>query len=220
MQAPVDILFEDNHLLALNKPPNLLSQDSGTGRDNLEDRARDYLARSRNKPGRAFLHTVHRLDRPASGIVLCACTSKALGRLQEAQRRGTWRKTYHALLQGRLSREDGTLQHWLQHGDRKAVVTAPEAAGAKRAVLQYRVLAERDGDTLVEVILETGRYHQIRAQWAAEGHPLLGDTQYGGPEHRSDGIALHHRELQLEHPVGRDALVIQAAYPPESCWPG
>lgn len=221
--AAVEILFEDNHLLALNKPPGLLTQDSGRDEDSLEARAREYVRRSRGKPGAAFLHVVHRLDRAASGVVLCATTSKALARLNEAVRRRQVHKLYHAIVQPGPGHEAAELQHWLAHDEHRARVAEPGTEGARQCRLRYRVLARRGEAALLEIDLDTGRYHQIRAQMAAIGCPVLGDGKYGGRRieltagDAPGGIALHHRRLEIEHPVRRAPLRIEAPYP--AGWP-
>lgn len=216
VEAPrdgVEVLHEDNHLLALNKPPALLTQDSGRGEDNLESRARHYLRESRNKPGEAFLHAVHRLDREASGVVLCATTSKALTRLNEQVRKRRVHKLYHAVVQPAPADDAAELVHWLAHADHRAVVTAPGGDDARECRLRYRVLWRDGGRALLEIDLQTGRYHQIRAQLAAVGCPILGDARYGGSADWAVGIALHHRRLQVEHPVRQQPLTIEAPYP-------
>jgi 23S rRNA pseudouridine1911/1915/1917 synthase len=214
----IEVLYEDNHLLALNKPPGLLTQPAANAVDSLEARARDYVRDSRNKPGRVFLHAVHRLDRVASGVTLFALTDKALSRMNGQMRRNEIRRTYHALITGKPPGESGTLTHFLRHSRMKAVQAEEGTPGARLSRLGYRVLCRTSGLVLVEIVLETGRYHQIRAQLSAAGCPILGDSLYGGREMPGvTGIALHNREMEFLHPVGKGPISIRAAYPPS--WP-
>lgn len=212
------ILFEDNHLLAANKPPGLLTQPSGRREDSLEARAKEWIRRTKAKPGAVFLHAVHRLDRDVSGVVLFARTSKALSRLQEQMRGRRVVKIYHALVEGLPPHEAGVLEDWLTHGTHRAHVAKPDTRDAKLARLEYRCLRHDDGRTLVEVQLETGRYHQIRAQLAAAGCPIAGDARYGSRHPTPGRIALHHRRLEIEHPVRKEPVSIEAPYP--AGWPG
>lgn len=215
--TPLDILLEDNHLLAANKPPGLLTQPSGTGQDSLEARAKEWVRRTKGKPGAVFLHAVHRLDREVSGVVLFARTSKALARLNEALRGRSVEKIYHAVVEGTPPNDQGTLEHWLTHGSHRAQVSAKETAGAKHCTLAYRLIQSTGVVGLVEVRLLTGRYHQIRAQLAAVGCPILGDARYGSDRATPGRIALHHRRMELDHPVREERVVIEAGYP--AGWP-
>ncbi len=213
------ILFADNHLLAVNKPAGLLSQDSGTGLRNLEDWAREWVRVEKNKPGAVFLNAVHRIDKAVSGIVLFARTSKALSRLNEDIRKRNCKKIYHALVEGAPGKSAGELVHWLSHEHHRAEVCREGANGAQRAVLRYRTLKEVGKLALLEVDLETGRYHQIRAQLAALGCPIAGDEKYGAGQKAKGGkIALHHRRLEITHPTLKEAIVIEAPYPADSKW--
>lgn len=208
------IVYEDNHLLALNKPSGLLTQDSGTGRDNLEDLAKAFLKERDKKPGNVFLHVVHRLDRPVSGLVLAAKTSKALSRLNEAMRQRKLCKRYFALVKGVPVQTEGSLEHWLLHKDHQAYCVSSEVPGAQRAKLKYQVLANEQGVSLLDIELETGRYHQIRVQLATMGHPIWGDVRYGGPLHKDQIISLHHYRLSFPHPVSRKEVVLTLKAPP------
>lgn len=213
------ILYVDNHLLAVNKPAGWLTQDSGTGLPNLEDWAREWVRVDKQKPGNVFLNAVHRIDRAVSGVVLFARTSKALARLNEDIRQRQCTKIYHARVEGTPRQETGELVHWLAHEDRRAVVVREGARDARRAVLRYRTLASDPTTALLEIDLETGRYHQIRAQLAAIGCPIAGDSRYGAHEAASDGtIALHHVYLEFMHPVVREMICIRAPYPATSWW--
>ncbi len=218
--APL-ILFADNHLLAVNKPAGLLTQDSGTGLRNLEDWAREWVRVDKNKAGNVFLNAVHRIDKAVSGIVLFARTSKALSRLNEDIRRRNCKKTYHALVEGTPGKPAAELIHWLSHEHHRTEVCRAGGAGAQRAILRYRTLKQVDEKTLLEIDLETGRYHQIRAQLAAIGCPIAGDEKYGAKavsKHRD--IALHHARLEITHPTTHEAVMIQAPYPSGSDWWG
>ena len=211
------ILFADNHLLAVNKPAGLLAQDSGTGKRNLEDWAREWVRVDKGKPGSVFLNAVHRIDRSVSGVVLFARTSKALARLNEDIRKRNCRKVYHALVEGTPPKPSDQLVHWLTHEHQRAEISCEGAAGAQRAVLSYRVLKKVDRLSLLEVDLETGRYHQIRAQLSAIGCPIAGDEKYGASVANQE-IALHHRRLELQHPTRKELLQIEAPYPADSPW--
>lgn len=217
-------LFHDNHLLACDKPAGLLTQPSGSDRENLEDRAKAWVKAEYDKPGKVFLEAVHRLDAAASGVVLFARTSKALSRLNAMQRAREITKRYEALVEGRPREEEGQLEHWLRHGDRRAVVELAgpsgagdrqeDAKGAKEARLTYRIVDSNKRVTRVVIELETGRYHQIRAQFAAIGCPILGDTKYGSRTRLDEGvIALHHREMSFVHPVRKEPVRIKAPVP-------
>jgi len=233
------ILYADNHLLAVNKPAGLLSQDSGTGLRNLEDWAREWVRKDKGKPGAVFLNAVHRIDRAVSGVVLFARTSKALSRLNEDIRNHNCRKIYHALVEAIPSKPADKLVHWLTHEHHRAEVCRAGDDGAQRAVLGYRTLdmegrppcrpcTEQNPSlpepklTLLEIDLETGRYHQIRAQLSAIGCPIAGDEKYGA-QRKSEGgdIALHHRRLEVIHPTLKEPVIIEAPYPADSpWWPG
>lgn len=196
--ASVKPIYYDNHLLILEKPPGIATQPE------FHEEARTWLKKEFAKPGNVFLEPIHRLDKPVGGIVLFARTSKALSRLNEAMRQRSMKKTYIALIEGELE-GNGTLEHNLLHGEFKALVDPK----GKQAILHYRVIENREFHSLVEVELETGRYHQIRAQFAAIGHPIFGDAKYGS-EKKSDSIFLHHTQLILEHPTTKERLIFQS----------
>jgi len=208
------VLYCDNHLLALDKPCGLLTQPSGTDRDSLEERARDYVKEAFHKPGAVFLEAVHRIDRVACGVVLFGRTSKALARLNDAMRQGRCGKLYRAIVSGCPKRRSGRLSDWLLHDEHHAEVVRSGTAGARECFLDYDVIKELPGGfSLLSIRLETGRYHQIRAQFAHAGHPLLGDVRYGGkacPPLGRDGIALQHYELTTPHPTRPEAVVIRS----------
>jgi 23S rRNA pseudouridine1911/1915/1917 synthase len=213
------ILYADNHLLAVNKPAGLLTQDSGTGLCNLEDWAREWVRHDKKKSGNVFLNAVHRIDKAVSGAVLFARTSKALSRLNEDIRTRNCRKTYHALVEGLPEEPSAELVHWLSHERQRAEVSREGEKGAQRAVLRYRTLKTLDKLTLLEVDLETGRYHQIRAQLSAMGTPIAGDEKYGAKLKSDDGgIGLHHYRLEVTHPTLKEPVMIEAPYPADSRW--
>lgn len=209
----VEVLYLDNHLLALHKPAGLLTQPSGTDKDNLEDRGKAFLKDKFNKPGNVFLTAVHRLDAPVSGVVLFARTSKALSRLQEASRNREFEKTYLAWVQGRPPKDEDRLVHFLAHRSRRSEVVGEKDAKAKKSVLTYRLLKKEADRSLLQIQLETGRYHQIRCQLAAVGCPILGDEKYGAViQYGAPGIALHHRLLVGRHPVSGESITIEAPW--------
>jgi 23S rRNA pseudouridine1911/1915/1917 synthase len=204
------VLFEDNHLFAVSKPAGLATQSSEHHQVSLETLCKEYLKKKHNKPGNVFLHAIHRLDKPTSGVVLFAKSSKANERLQEAMRKQELHKKYLCLVEGIVSPDSATLEHLLSHDDHFAKV----ASDGKRSVLHYTVIKKMNNRSLVEVVLETGRNHQIRAQFSAIGHPVLGDKKYGSKQpFYEDFIALHHLELKLSHPVTHEELVFTAPLP-------
>jgi 23S rRNA pseudouridine1911/1915/1917 synthase len=210
----LEVLYEDNHLLIVNKPAGLLTQPSGTAQDSLEAQAKAWLKEKYQKPGNVFLEAIHRLDKPVSGIVVFAKTSKALARLNAAQRDKRSSKIYRAWLESPLTPPEGTLQHHLVHEEYRARISQPGDPQAKLARLHYRTLEMRGGHPVVEIELETGRYHQIRAQFAAAGAPLLGDAKYGSRTPLPhEGIALHHFRLTLPHPITDELLTIESPAP-------
>jgi 23S rRNA pseudouridine1911/1915/1917 synthase len=204
----VKVLFEDNHLLVLEKPAGLLTIAGGTQEDNLQDQGKAYLKISKNKPGNVFLEPVHRIDRPVSGIVLLAKTSKALSRLMAAMREGKYEKIYTAKVEGKWDQLEGRLVHYLTHDEYHAQVVGKTHPQGKESRLSYHVVENGDV-SLVEIILETGRYHQIRAQMAAVGHPIVGDSRYGSKTPLSR-ILLHHSRLSFAHPVTHDPVVVES----------
>jgi 23S rRNA pseudouridine1911/1915/1917 synthase len=214
----LDILHEDNHLIVVNKPFGLLTQPSGTSRESMEGLIKSWIKEIRQKPGDVYLHAVHRLDRPASGIVLFARTSKALTRMNEQMRRKEITKVYHLILTGDPPGEEGSLETLLRHSRMRAVHAESDEPGARISSLEYRVIRRSGGLVLVEAVLGTGRYHQIRAQFSSCGCPILGDVKYGGKKWQfPEGIALHHRRMEFFHPTLKTNIRIEAAYPPQ--WP-
>jgi 23S rRNA pseudouridine1911/1915/1917 synthase len=215
----LEIVYSDNHLLVVNKPPGLLTQPVRAGDDSLETRAKAWIKEAKGKPGAVYLHAVHRLDRPASGLVLFARTGKALSRLNEEMRAGRVRKGYHAVTRRAPAQRRGTAEHYLVHDDHAATVVPAGRPGGRRARLEYEIVKEERGIFLWAIRLETGRYHQIRAQLAALGCPIAGDGKYGDDRALPGGvIALHHRTLEFRHPTRNETVSVTAGYPP--AWPG
>ncbi len=210
-----EVLFCDNHLLVVNKPALLPTQDSPDYSTSLEEIAKQWIRKRFAKPGAVFLHAVHRLDASVSGIVLFARTSKALSRLNEQVRLKKFHKVYLALVEGTPSATSGTLEHMLLHKDRRACVVDPKRSKeAKKAILHFSILAQSQETSLLKIELDTGRYHQIRAQLAAIGCPICGDRKYDS--HRASptpGIALHHHELTFLHPITQESLSFQVPVP-------
>jgi 23S rRNA pseudouridine1911/1915/1917 synthase len=213
MQQPV-VLYEDNHLLVLNKPPGMASQGAAPGAASAVDWAKDYLKRKYAKPGNVFVGVVSRLDRDVSGVLVFARTSKGAARLSEQIRERKVKKIYWALVEG--SPPDA-LQcvDWLARDDRagRTVVVDADAPDAQEAILSIRALRRISGATLLEVDLETGRKHQIRAQLAERGWPIVGDKKYGARRTFPAGIALHAQRIEFQHPTRDEPIVVEAPLP-------
>jgi 23S rRNA pseudouridine1911/1915/1917 synthase len=209
------VLYEDNHCLVVFKPAGVLTAPDRTGDVSLLDEARRYLREKFHKPGRVYLGLVHRLDRPVSGVVLFARTSKAAGRLSEQFRAGRVEKVYQALVEGRLSAPSGTqVDHLVKDRRANVVRRAADAAGGGRAsALDWRRLKPSGGATLVEIRPRTGRSHQIRVQMSALGHPILGDRKYGSRQPFANGIALCAVSLTFEHPVLKEPIRVDTVPP-------
>lgn len=222
----MEVLYEDNHLLAVSKAPGEIVQGDRTGDEPLVETCKAYIKEKYSKPGAVFLGVAHRLDRPVSGVVLFARTSKALTRLNDAfRRRDDLEKVYLALVEGHPDRPAATLTHHLlrnrdQNKSYPVREGTKEAKEAKEAVLEYRVVAQpTEGQTLLEIHLHTGRHHQIRAQLTAIGCPIVGDVKYGASHPLPDAsIALHARSLSLMHPVRREPITFIAPLPSTSVW--
>ena len=216
MFNPDDILYEDNHLLIVNKRCGDLVQPDPSGESALEDQIKAFIKRRDAKPGEVFLGVVHRIDRPVSGAVIFAKTSKALARLNEMIRRGEIEKTYWALTESRPDPEEGELSHYILRNEktnRSRALDAPRG-DAKLAKLRYRTLGASARYTLVEVDLLTGRHHQIRAQLSKVGCPIRGDLKYGARRSLpGGGISLHSRRVEFEHPVRREPVSVTAPAP-------
>lgn len=221
------ILYEDNHLIAVSKTCNEIVQGDKTGDTPLCETLKQYIKEKYNKPGEVFLGVPHRIDRPTSGVVLFARTSKALERLNEMFRQKSqftnspFQKTYWAIVEKAPQPAEERLEHWLVRNEKlnKSFIAKPNADGAKLAILDYRTLAQGDRYTLLEVHLLTGRHHQIRCQLAAIGCPIKGDLKYGARRSNPDGgISLHARSIELIHPVRKEPLCITAPVPDDHLW--
>ena len=216
------ILYEDNHLIAVRKRVGDIVQGDKTGDVPLSDMVKNFLKDKYQKPGTVYLGVVHRLDRPVSGVVLFAKTSKALPRLNKmfAEHKGV-KKTYLAIVANKPSQPQGTLTHWLTRNEKQNTARAydREVPGSKKAVLDYRLIAQSERYFLLEIELHTGRHHQIRCQLSKMGCPIRGDLKYGAPRSNPDGgISLHAWRLELEHPVSHQNIVIEAPLPEERLW--
>lgn len=220
-ERDLSIVHEDNHLLVVNKPAGVLAQGDHTGDPTLLDAARAYLKRVYAKPGNVYLGLVHRLDRPVSGVMVLARTSKAAGRLSRQFREGTVGKRYLAVVEGACEPGPVRLVHHLAAtGDHRGVTHAAVEpfAGSKLAELRYHVVERNQDRSLLAVELITGRRHQIRAQLALAGHPVWGDVKYGARRRADlDGIGLHAVRLEFAHPVGGSPLRCEAPVP--DGWP-
>lgn len=216
------VLYEDNHLIIVNKQAGEIVQGDKTGDTPLSDIVKDWLKEKHNKPGNVYLGVVHRLDRPVSGVVLFAKTSKALPRLNKMfAEHDKVSKTYWAIVQNRPQASKGTLTHWLTRQEKNNTARAydREVPGAKKAVLDYELIASGDRYYLLEIHLHTGRHHQIRCQLAKMGCPIKGDLKYGAPRSNPDGsISLHARNLTLEHPVSHETISVTAPVPDDRLW--
>lgn len=218
MSEPIDVLYLDNHLLVVNKPPGVLVQADKTGDPDLLSLCKEYLKETFDKPGNVFLGLVHRLDRPASGVVVLARTSKAAARLSEQFRRRTPEKDYLAIVEGSLQGA-GIATDYLRSSGTSVEKVDETATGGRRAELQWRTVSEEEGLTLLAVRLKTGRKHQIRVQLAESGHPILGDFRYGATrELDGKNLALHAFRLSLHHPTKKEWMS-WAAGPPAN-WGG
>ncbi len=221
MENRLEVLFEDNHIIAVNKRVGDLVQGDKTGDKTLADDVKEYIKKKYKKPGDVFLGIVHRLDRPVSGVVIFARTSKAVTRLNKMFQEKTIKKTYWAIVDKRPNDEEGRLVHWLKKNEEKnkSNVFEKEKKGAKEAILNYRLLLSFKHYHLLEVDLETGRHHQIRAQLARIGCHIKGDLKYGSKRSNTDGgISLHARSIAFEHPIKNEPIIITATPPNENLW--
>lgn len=216
---PLAVLYEDNHLLVVEKPAGVLTQSDKSGDDSLLEMCRRYVRERYNKQGNVFIGMVHRLDRPVSGAIVFARTSKAASRLSAQIRKGEMEKTYRAVVEGRLEGE-GVLEDYLVREGDKTLKVAASAHEAQRAVLRYRSISATIKKTLVEIDLITGRKHQIRAQLSHTGHPVLGDRKYGsGIDLGKDRIALMSYSLTFKHPTREEVISFTAREPYWWPWP-
>jgi 23S rRNA pseudouridine1911/1915/1917 synthase len=220
-EAGERIVYEDNHLIAVNKLPSEIVQGDKTGDEPLGEPVKRYLAAKYNKPGDVFLGVIHRLDRPVSGVVLFARTSKALERMNEQFRERETAKTYWAVVEKKPVNSEGILVHWLRKNEKqnKSYPSSTEIKGSLRCELSYKLIASSDRYFLLEVKPVTGRHHQIRVQLAAMGCIIKGDLKYGAKRSNPDGsIHLHARKLEFAHPVTKESVSITAPVPPDKLW--
>lgn len=215
------VVYEDNHIIIVDKCSGEIVQGDKTGDKPLSETVKEYIKEKYNKPGNVFLGVVHRLDRPVSGLVVFAKTSKALSRLNDMFRTGDVHKTYWAVVKRRDIALEGTLTDWLTRNERqnKSYAYEREVPGAKKAVLKYKVRAVADNYMLIEVTLLTGRHHQIRCQLSHMGCPIKGDLKYGAPRSNPDGsISLLSRRVEFVHPVSKETIVAYADVPNDRLW--
>ncbi len=217
----MEVIYEDNHLIAINKQISDLVQGDRSGDESLDLQVKAYIKKKYKKPGDVFLGVVHRLDRPVSGVVLFARTSKALTRMNELFRDHKVSKTYWAVVKERPENPEGTLVHHLLRNEiqNKSYAHASPKRGSKEARLSYRLIGSTNNHYLLEVMLETGRHHQIRVQLSRIGCPIRGDLKYGFPRSNPDGgIHLHARSISFRHPVSGVDLTLHAKPPSDPLW--
>ncbi len=215
------VVYEDNHIIVVNKSASEIVQGDKTGDTPLSETVKQYLKEKYDKPGNVFLGVTHRLDRPVSGLVVFAKTSKALSRLNEMFRLNEVKKTYWAIVKERPEAEEGELVHYMVRNEKqnKSYAYVKEAKNSKKAVLHYKVIARSENYYLLEVDLKTGRHHQIRCQLAKMGCPIKGDLKYGFPRSNPDGsICLHARKISFIHPVSKELIEIKAPLPKGNLW--
>ena len=215
------VLYEDNHLLVVNKPNNMLVQPDNTGDMALEELAKQYIKIKYKKPGAVFLNAVHRIDRPVSGVIIFARTSKALTRLNEQFRSKEIKKKYWVIVKNRPPKESDTLTDYIRRDAKtnKSYVCKKDDKEAKEASLTYKLIASSDNYHLLEIDLHTGRHHQIRCQLANIDCAIKGDLKYGAPRSNKDGgISLHARSVELFHPITKETISVVAPVPDDNLW--
>lgn len=215
------VVYEDNHIIVVNKDSGEIVQGDKTGDTPLSDIVKEYIRQKYSKPGNVFLGVVHRLDRPVSGLVVFAKTSKALTRLNEMFRTNSVHKTYWAITRNTPPQPSGRLEQWIVRNEKqnKSYVYNREVPNSKKAVLEYSTIGTSNNYTLIEVRLMTGRHHQIRCQLAAMGCPIKGDLKYGARRSNPDGsISLMSRHVEFVHPVSKKTISLSAPLPPHSLW--
>ena len=215
------VLYEDNHIIVVNKESGEIVQGDKTGDTPLSDIVKDYIKVKYQKPGNVFLGVVHRLDRPVSGAVVVARTAKALSRLNEMFRRGEVHKTYWAIVKNKPKADAATLVSWIVRNEKqnKSYAYDHEVKDSKKAVLDYRLIASGDTYHILEIRLHTGRHHQIRCQLAAMGCPIKGDLKYGSQRSNADGsISLLSRHTEFLHPVSKQLIAVDAPLPSDPLW--
>ena len=217
------VVYEDNHIIVVNKTSSEIVQGDKTGDTPLSEMVKQYLKEKYNKPGNVFIGVTHRLDRPVSGLVVFAKTSKALPRLNEMFRNGEVKKTYWAIVKECPKETEGELVHYLVRNEKqnKSYAYDKEVKISKKAVLHYKLIGHSQNYYLLEVDLKTGRHHQIRCQLAKMGCPIKGDLKYGFPRSNPDGsICLHARTVQFVHPVSKEMIQLTAPVPEGNLWNG
>jgi len=217
----LQVLFEDNHIVIVNKRAGDITQGDKTRDKPLSDVVKEYIKEKYNKPGDVFLGVVHRLDRPTSGVIIFAKTSKALERLNKMLREKTIQKTYWAVVKNQPKKEFDTLINFLKKNPKnnKSTAYTNEVEGSKKAVLHYKTLKKLDNYSLLEIDLETGRHHQIRCQLSTIGSPIKGDLKYGFNRSNKDGsIHLHARNINFTHPVSKETISITAPLAKDPIW--
>jgi 23S rRNA pseudouridine1911/1915/1917 synthase len=215
------VLYEDNHIIVINKRPGDIVQGDKTGDVPLNEIVKQYVKKKYNKPGKVFLGVVHRIDRPTSGVVVFARTSKALSRLNELFSQKLAKKTYWAIVKNKPNKEQGTLEHWLLRNTKqnKSYAHIKEVPNSKKAILDYQILKKLNNYYLLEIDLKTGRHHQIRAQLAAINCPIKGDLKYGFDRSNKNGsIHLHARSIEFLHPVGKKPISLTAPAVEDPIW--
>lgn len=220
-KSNLQVLYEDNHIIVVNKRAGDIVQGDKTGDKPLSDVVKSYIKDKYNKPGNVYLGVVHRLDRPTTGIVMFAKTSKALPRLNKLFAEKKTNKTYWALVKNQPPKQQDTLIHWLRKNPKNNKSTAfiKETSDSKKAILHYKILKQLDNYFLLEIELETGRHHQIRCQLASIGCPIKGDLKYGFKRSNPDAsISLHARQLEFTHPVKKEAISVIAPLPKDTIW--
>ncbi len=217
----IEIIYEDNHIIAINKKCGDIVQSDKSGDDPLAEKVKRYIKDKYNKPGDVFLGVTHRIDRPVSGVVIFARTSKALERINAMFREKTIKKTYWAIVANRPEYDGEKLVHHIRRNEKqnKSYICTKAASDTKEAILEYKLLSSISRYHLIEIALHTGRHHQIRCQLAHIGSPIRGDLKYGYPRSNPDGgIDLHALKIEMMHPVTKQAILIQASLPKTEVW--
>lgn len=217
----LDIIYEDNHLIVINKPVGKLVQGDETGDEPLSDTVKSYIKEKYNKPGNVYLGVVHRLDRPTSGVLLFTKTSKALSRLNKQFKERESKKTYWAIVENKPLKNEERLIHHLKrnHKQNKSYAYPKPVKDSKKAILNFKFVKSLNNYHLLEIDLETGRHHQIRAQLSAIGCVIKGDLKYGASRSNADGgIHLHAKSLEILHPVKKNVMTFEADLPKDNLW--
>ena len=217
------VVYEDNHIIIVNKTASEIVQGDKTGDTPLSETVKQYLKEKYSKPGNVFIGVTHRLDRPVSGLVVFAKTGKALSRLNGMFKNSEVKKTYWAVVKNLPREEEGELVNYLVRNEKqnKSYAYDKEVPGSKKAILRYRIIGRSQNYYLLEVDLKTGRHHQIRCQLAKMGSPIKGDLKYGSPRSNPDGsICLHARSIRFVHPVSKELIEVEAPVPPGNLWNG